>query len=279
MKNIVIYISVFLTAWFGNNTFAQIVINQGLYRSNIGFYSFALYGETVREYENERNYLFKDSCLIFERQIWMPSIGVNFDKYPLNKYVTLKYTFLNLHTGKAQDYDSLTDTAAPVFNYTIRDSVAIGPFFGKLNNFTAQKNIKKYSIRDTSFLGANYKILECIYSYNPTFENVAKYIYSCNSPVPANIINPEEFKNCLCVRVYNAGIKPFIPEQLSSVNQLIRPFLTPQEEEIFSKWTENSKITMLPLSNETEASRQPSPLRDQYINKTLEGWGLYKANN
>lgn len=269
------YIFFILIIACGSKVTAQFFVKEGLYRINKFWYDNQ--GNIVREQEEEQNYLFKDSIIIFERQGWRSKIGINSDDYPLNRYVLIGYTYFDLRTGIAQDYNSFSDTALPVFNYRIADTTdsPLGPFSGKRNDLVTHRNLKKMSVRDTSYEGQNYKILECTYE-GSLYKKIVKFIYSCDGFTTTLIKNPKGLANCLCVRRYDADIVPFVKEAPSAIYRIMRPFLMKNEEIIFQKWKKNAKTTTLPLLTESEVRKAffLSPLFIEYYNKTLIGMGI-----
>ena len=269
------YFFLMLTLACSSIVAAQFSVKEGLYRINKFWYDDE--GNIVREQEEEQNYLFKDSIIIFDRQIWQSKIGINFDDYPLNRYAPIGYTYFDLRTGIAQDYYTFSDTAVPINKYTIPDTTdfPIGPFYGSRNDLSTHRDLKKKSVRDTSYEGQNYKILECTYE-GSLYKRIVKFIYNCDGLTTNLIKKPESLANCFCVRRYDADIVPYVKEAPSAVYRIMRPFLMKNEEMIFQKWKENIKVTKLPLSTQFEAWKGLllSPIYMDYYNKTLIGMGL-----
>ena len=198
---------------------------------------------------------FKDSFVIVEGKWHRQKVTIN--NVRLGEiYETYKYTFLNLKTGRAQDYFTFSDTATPLNNYHVKEGF-IGWGFYKDNGFYSHPD-STFNLPDTII---NHRIFKRWGVLKPHMPNNYYRLYGTEK-FPKTIFHVDRR-----IEKLYPGIKIVRLDILSNQDSLefsfnykiLRKDLDKNENKIFRKWIQNSIESNLPLITFEEAQKIALP--------------------
>lgn len=198
---------------------------------------------------------FKDSCVIYERKMFISSETQYSDTTIINSdtYEVFKYTYLDLRNLHCQDYYNLNDTAKPFCNYFLKpDQIIVWQFYAEKKNQDITE--KMIDIGDTVIQHQHFKRIKTVNKYGTSGDEYV-FFQNCNNPLNIFHINKtldEKFPHCPVTRSELIDSNSVV--KVSFEFRIVESSLSDGQKKIFLNWGENAKKSYLPLLSYDEAT-------------------------